>query len=60
MNWDREELIGLCVLLAVIVGLSLAGKLTSQAVDGVKFVGGAFMGSKGIQGLLPANKAVLK
>ncbi len=31
------------MLLGVVVGLSLAGKLTPEAVDAVKWIGGAFM-----------------
>ena len=53
---EREELIGLAILLGVIVGLTLLGKLTPEAIDGVKWCGGAFMGSKGLQGMLPGNK----
>jgi hypothetical protein len=56
MGWDQEELIGLGVLLCVIVGLSLLGKLTSDAVDGIRWVGASFMASKGLSGLLPGNK----
>lgn len=57
MSWDREELLALGVLLATIVGLALVNKLTPQAVQGITWVGGAFFGSKGIQGMLPGNKA---
>lgn len=56
MSWEREELVGLLILLAVIVGLALLDKLTSQAVTGITWVGGAFMGSKGMQGMLPGKK----
>jgi hypothetical protein len=56
MDWSQEELIGLGVLLSVIVGLALLGKLTSEAVDGIRWVGASFMASKGLSGLLPASK----
>jgi len=56
MSWEREELIGLFILLLTIVGLTLVGKLTAESVDGIKWCGAAFLGSKGLQGLLPGNK----
>lgn len=56
MSWDREELIGLGVLLAVVLMLVFTGHLTQQAVDSLKWLGGAFMASKGAQGVLPGNK----
>jgi hypothetical protein len=56
MSWDKEELIGLFILLVTIVGLAVFGKLTSDAVSAIEWVGGAFMTSKGLQGLLPGNK----
>ena len=39
----KEELAALSVLLLVIVGLTLFGKLTDQAVDAIKWVGGSAM-----------------
>jgi threonine/homoserine/homoserine lactone efflux protein len=57
LSFEREELIGLMVLLACVVGLALVGRLTDQAVSAIQWVGGAFMGSKGLQGLLPGNKS---
>jgi hypothetical protein len=56
MDWDKEELIGLGVLLLVIVGLALLGKLTDDAVKGISWVGGSFMTSKGLSNLMPGNK----
>lgn len=56
MSWDREELLGLGVLLAVVLLLVFTGHLTQQAVDSLKWLGGAFMASKGAQGVLPGNK----
>ncbi len=52
---EKEELIGLAILLLVIIGLSLAGKLTQEAVEGIKYVGSAFMLSKGMSGLMPGK-----
>ncbi len=53
---DKEEIIALMVLLAVVVGLDLSGHLTDQAVSCIQWLGAAFMSSKGIQGLLPGRK----
>lgn len=56
MAWSQEELIGLGILLIVTVGLALVGKLTPETVDALKYIGGAFFASKGMQGLLPGKK----
>lgn len=56
MTWQTEEVIGLIILLAVVVGLSLAGKLTHDSVDALKWVGAAFFASKGAANFLPERK----
>lgn len=48
MSWDREELIGLIILLLIVIGLTLAGKLTAPAVDALKWIGGSFFAMKGV------------
>jgi threonine/homoserine/homoserine lactone efflux protein len=53
---DREELIGLAVLLVIIVGLTLVGKLTPTAVDAIKWVGGTFFAALGAKNILPGSK----
>lgn len=53
---EKEELIGLLLILIIMVGLELAGHLTHEAVSVLQWVGGAFMSSKGLQGLLPERK----
>lgn len=40
---QSKTVIGLLVLLATAVGLSLAGKLTPEAVEVIKYVGTAYM-----------------
>lgn len=50
---EKEELLALLLLLIVVIGLDLSGHLTDQAVSAIEWIGAAFMGSKGIQGLLP-------
>lgn len=40
---ESKTIIGLAALLIVIVGLSLLGKLTPEAVDAIKWLGGSFM-----------------
>lgn len=40
---QSKTILGLLVLLAVIVGLAAFGKLTTEAVEAVKWVGGTFM-----------------
>jgi len=41
---ESKTLVGLGILLAVIVGLALIGKLSSEAVEALKWIGGTFMG----------------
>lgn len=41
---QSKTIIGFLLLLLVIVGLSAFGKLTAEAVDAIKWVGGTFMG----------------
>lgn len=38
----------LILLLVVVVGLTLVGKLTPEAVDALKWLGGSFFGVRGI------------
>jgi hypothetical protein len=40
---QSKTIIGFLILLACIVGLALAGKLTPEAVEGIKWIGGSFM-----------------
>lgn len=40
---QSKTLLGLVVLLALAAGLALAGKLTPEMVDVIKWVGGAYM-----------------
>lgn len=42
-NLQSKTIIGLLVLLLVIIGLAIAGKLTPEAVDVIKWIGGTFM-----------------
>jgi hypothetical protein len=53
MSWDKEELIGLGILLIAIIGLSVCDKLNPSAVEGIKWVGSSFLMSKGLSNLLP-------
>ena len=56
---DSKTIVGLLVLLLVIVGLAIAGKLSPEAVDAIKWVGGTFMGVRiaaNIGENLPGNK----
>lgn len=38
----------LLLLLAVVVGLAVVGKLTAEAVEAVKWLGGTFMGVRAV------------
>lgn len=40
---QSKTVLGLGILLLVIVGLALAGKLTPEAVDALKWIGGSYM-----------------
>lgn len=40
---ESKTVVGLTVLLACIIGLSIAGKLTPEAVEAIKWIGGTFM-----------------
>jgi threonine/homoserine/homoserine lactone efflux protein len=42
-NLNSKTILGLLVLLIVIVGLAILGKLTPEAVDALKWIGGTFM-----------------
>lgn len=46
--------VGLMLLLVIIVGLSLAGKLTPQAVDALKWIGSSFFLAR-VSANLPGN-----
>lgn len=41
---ESKTVVGLTILLAIIVALAVMGKLTPEAVDAIKWVGGTFMG----------------
>lgn len=45
---NSKTIIGFLVLLATIIGLSILNKLTPEAVDAIKWIGGAFMAVRGI------------
>ena len=56
---ESKTIVGLLILLAVIVGLVAFGKLTPEAVDLLKWIGGLFMSvrvSANIMENLPANR----
>lgn len=38
-----KTVVGFSLLLATIIGLALYGKLTQEAVDAIKWLGGSFM-----------------
>lgn len=40
---ESKTVVGFTLLLATIVGLALAGKLTPEAVEAIKWLGGSFM-----------------
>lgn len=40
---ESKTVFGLLILLLVVVGLSLSGKLTPEAVEAIKWIGGTFM-----------------
>lgn len=40
---ESKTVVGLTILLSCIIGLSLAGKLTPEAVEAIKYIGTAFM-----------------
>lgn len=39
---ESKTVVGLTVLLVVVVGLAIMGKLTPEAVDAIKWLGGSF------------------
>lgn len=41
---ESKTVVGLLILLAVIIGLSLCDHLTQEAVDGIKWIGTSYMG----------------
>ena len=45
---ESKTVIGLLILLGCIVALALAGKLTSEAIEGLKWIGGSYMGVRGV------------
>jgi threonine/homoserine/homoserine lactone efflux protein len=58
--WDKLKLdsktsLGLATLLLTVVGLALVGKLTAEAVDAIKWLGGSFMAVRAVANL-PANQ----
>lgn len=53
---EREELVALLLLLVVMIIMSLLGKLDTNLLNGIEWIGAAFLGSKGLQGLLPKTK----
>ena len=53
---EKEELAALILLLALIIALDFLGKLTPEALDGIKWVGMSFMASKGMSNLIPEHK----
>jgi threonine/homoserine/homoserine lactone efflux protein len=40
---ESKTVLGLLLLLACIIGLAIFGKLTAEAVDALKWVGGTYM-----------------
>jgi threonine/homoserine/homoserine lactone efflux protein len=42
-HFESKTMAGLALLLLVVVGLTLFGKLTPEAVDAIKWIGGSFM-----------------
>lgn len=40
---ESKTMAGLALLLIIVVGLTLAGKLTPEAVDAIKWLGASFM-----------------
>ncbi len=40
---ESKTVVGMLLLLASILGLALTGKLTPEAVDAIKWLGGSFM-----------------
>ncbi len=40
---ESKTMAGLLLLVIIIVGLALAGKLSAEAVDALKWIGGTFM-----------------
>jgi hypothetical protein len=47
-NLQSKTVLGLLTLLALAVGLDLAGKLTPEMVDVLKYVGGFFFAVRGV------------
>lgn len=45
---ESKTIIGLLILLIIIVGLAMFGKLTPEAVDAIKWIGGTFMGVRAV------------
>jgi threonine/homoserine/homoserine lactone efflux protein len=39
---ESKTVVGLLLLLAVMIGLTIFGKLTPEAVDGLKWIGGTY------------------
>ena len=56
---ESKTVVGLIILLAVMVGLVIAGKLTPEAVDVLKWLGTAYMSVRvaaNVTENLPGNK----
>lgn len=54
MNFlEREEMVGLAVLLTTIIGLSLVNKLEPTTVDALRWLAMAYFGALGAKNILP-------
>lgn len=47
-NLQSKTVLGLLTILVIAVGLSLAGKLTADMVEVLKYVGGFYFGVRGV------------
>ncbi len=59
LHLESKTIIGLLVLLSAILGLAIFGKLTPEAVDALKWLGGSFMMVRTAANIgenLPGNK----
>ena len=45
---ESKTVVGLAVLLLVVVGLALAGKLTPEAVEALKWIGSTYFGVRAV------------
>lgn len=56
---QSKTILGFLLLLITIIGLALVGKLTAEAVDGIKWLGASFMfvrTAANVAENLPGNK----